>query len=101
MVSGTVTTKEFTVGEYQKSQATGAFALILGYPLLDDADQLQAVVAASLISADPTTLQRRPNSPQDATVTAVDRNRTIIARYPDSERWLGQALPELRWLEPC
>jgi signal transduction histidine kinase len=90
----TVTTKEFTVGEYQRSQATGDFALILGYPLLNDAGQLQKVMAASLDLTRLNHLAAQAQLPPGSTVTAVDRNGTIIARYPDSERWLGQALPE-------
>ncbi len=90
----TIATQKFTVGEYQKSQATGTFALILGYPLFNDAGQLQKVMAASIDLDRLNHLAAQAQLPPGSTVTAVDRNGTIIARSPDAERWLGQALPD-------
>ena len=40
--------RDFIIGEYQKSLVTGEFTLVLGYPVLDAGDQVQAVVAAAL-----------------------------------------------------
>lgn len=90
----TVRTKDFTVGDFQKSQATGTFALILGYPVRNDADEIQSVVAAALDLGQLSQLAVRAQLPVGSTVTAIDRNGTIIARYPDPERWLGQTVPE-------
>ena len=90
----TVSTKEFTVGEYQKSLATGNFTLVLGYPILDEANQVQGVVGAALDLGQLNQLAAQAQLPPGSTLTAVDRNGTIIARYPDPERWLGQKLPE-------
>src|SRR6202008_682681 len=88
----TLSSKEFTVGEYQKSLATGNFTLVLGYPILDEADQVQGVVGAALDLGRLNQLAAQAQLPPGATLTAVDRNGTIIARYPEPERWLG---PEL------
>ena len=90
----TVANKEFTIGEFQKSQATGNFSLILGYPIRNDADEVQGVVGAALDLGQLNQLAVRAQLPLGSTVTAIDRNGTIIERYPDSERWLGQTLPE-------
>ena len=90
----TVSSKEFTVGEYQKSLATGNFTLVLGYPILNDANQVQGVVGVALDLGRLNQLAAQAQLPPGATLTAVDRNGTIIAGYPDSERWLGQRLPE-------
>ncbi len=90
----TISTKEFTVGEYQKSLATESFTLVLGYPILDEANQIQGVVAAALDLGRLNQLAAQAQLPPGATLTAVDRNGTIIARYPEPERWLGQQLPE-------
>jgi len=90
----TVANKEFTIGEFQKSQATGNFSLILGYPIRNDADEVQGVVGAALDLGQLNQLAVRAQLPLGSTVTAIDRNGTIIERYPDSERWLGQTLPK-------
>jgi len=91
----TVSTKEFTVGEYQKSLATGNFTLVLGYPILNETNQVQGVVGAALDLGRLNQLAAQAQLPLGATLTAVDRNGTIIARYPDPEHWLGQKLPEV------
>jgi signal transduction histidine kinase len=90
----TVSTKEFTVGEYQKSLATGNFTLVLGYPILNEANQVRGVVGAALDLGRLNRIAAQAQLPPGATLTAIDRNGTIIARYPDPERWLGQKLAE-------
>jgi signal transduction histidine kinase len=90
----TIRTKAFAVGEYQKSLATGNFTLVLGYPILDEANQIQRVVAAALDLGRLNQLAAHAQLPPGATLTAIDRNGTIIARYPEPERWLGQQLAE-------
>lgn len=89
-----VSSKEFTIGEYQKSLATGNFTLVLGHPILDEANQVQGVVGAALDLGRLSQIAVQAQLPPGATFTAVDRNGTIIARYPDAERWLGQRLPD-------
>ena len=90
----TLTTKDFTVGDFQRSQATGNFALILGYPVRNDVEEIQGVVAAALDLGRLNQLAVRAQLPLGSTVIAVDRNGTIIARHPDPERWVGQTVPE-------
>jgi signal transduction histidine kinase len=89
-----VQSRDFTIGEYQKSAVTGEFTLVLGYPVFDAADQVQAVVAASLDLGRLNQLAAQARLPQGATLTAVDRNGTIVAHYPDPQRWVGLVLPE-------
>src|SRR5712691_91045 len=87
--------RDFIIGEYQKSLVTGEFTLVLGYPVLDAGDQVQAVVAAALDLGRLNQLAAQARLPQGATLIAVDRNGTIIARYPDPGQWVGQVLPEV------
>src|SRR5262245_49387416 len=89
-----VQTREFIIGEYQKSLVANEFVLVLGYPVLDDTGQVQAVVAASLDLGRLNQLAAQARLPQGATLTAVDRNGTVVARYPDPQRWVGLVLPE-------
>jgi signal transduction histidine kinase len=66
--------------------------LILGYPIIDAAEQLQGVVAASLNLKQLSQLAARARLPEGATLTALDRNGTIIAAYPDPQLWIGRDL---------
>jgi signal transduction histidine kinase len=86
--------RDFIIGEYQRSLVTGAFTLVLGYPLLDATDQVQAVVAAALDLGRLNQLAAQARLPAGATLTAVDRNGTIVAHHPDPQHWVGVALPE-------
>jgi signal transduction histidine kinase len=85
--------RDFTIGEYQRSLVTGQFTLVLGYPALDAAGQVQAVVAAALDLGRLNQLAAQARLPEGATLTAVDRNGTIVARYPDPWQWVGTVLP--------
>ena len=85
---------EFSIGDYQKSAATGEFVLVLGYPVLDAANQVQGVVAASLDLSRLSQLTAQARLPEGATFMAVDRNGTIVAYSPDPSRWIGRLLEE-------
>lgn len=90
----TVQGQSFTIGDYQKSVVSNEYVLVGGYPVLDDAGHLQGVVAASLDVERLNQLAAQVQLPHGATLTAIDRNGTIIARYPDPRRWVGTVLPE-------
>src|SRR2546430_13524998 len=80
--------RDFTIGEYQRSLVIGEFTLVLGYPVLDVAGQVQVVVAAALDLSRLNQLVAQARLPEGATLIAVDRNGTIIARYPDPWQWV-------------
>lgn len=84
----------FTVGEFQQSVLSSDRILVLGYPVLDEANELRTVVSLSINLNRLNQLAARIHLPAGSTLTAVDRNGTIIARYPDPQKWLGQTLPE-------
>jgi signal transduction histidine kinase len=86
---------EFTIGEYQRSLVIGEFILVLGYPVLDAGDQVQAVIAAALDLGRLNQLAAQARLPAGATLIAVDRNGTIVARSPDPWPWVGKVLPEV------
>ncbi len=87
--------RDFSIGEYQRSLVTGEFTLVLGYPVLDAGDQVQAVVAAALDLGRLNQLAAQARLPEGAMLIAVDRNGTIVARYPDPGQWVGKVLPEV------
>jgi signal transduction histidine kinase len=86
--------KNFTIGDYQKSMVSNEYILVVGYPVLDAAGQLQGVVAASLDVEQLNQLAAQVRLPHGVTLTAVDRNGVIVARYPDPQQWVGLLLPD-------
>jgi signal transduction histidine kinase/HAMP domain-containing protein len=87
-------THAFAVGDYQVGTITGKATINIALPLLDEVDQIRAIVVAAL---DVGWLNRRlaeASPPEGTTLTMIDQHGTIVARYPDMERWIGRALPD-------
>jgi PAS domain S-box-containing protein len=89
-----VETHDFAVGEYQIGRITRKASINFGYPVLDEADRVQAVVVAALDLAWLNQLAAEARLPRGSTFTVIDRQGVILARYPDPEQWIGQLLPE-------
>jgi len=92
-------THSFAIGGYQSERITGKATLDLGYPVLDEAGRLQAVVLASLDLEWLNHLAAEAQLPKGSTLMVVDRNGTVLVRYPDPETWVGHSVPEAPIIE--
>jgi len=86
-------THDFAISDYQSDHISGKAALDLGYPIFE-ADQPRAVVFASLDLSWLNQLAAEAQLPEGSTFTVIDRNGTILVRYPDPGIWVGQSVPE-------
>jgi HAMP domain-containing protein len=89
-----VETRDFAVGEYQVGRITRKATVNFGYPVLDDAGHIRAVVFAALDLAWLKALARQAGLPPGSMLTVIDRHGTILSRYPDEVTWIGQRMPE-------
>jgi signal transduction histidine kinase len=89
-----IATRDFAIGDYQVGLATRRATINFAYPLISDAGEVKAVVFAALDLAWLNKLAAEAQLPQGSTFTVIDRNGTILARYPDPEKWVGQLIPE-------
>lgn len=87
-------TRDFAIGDYQIGRVTGKATLNFGYPILDDAGRVPAVVFAALDLAWLNQLAGQAGLPPGSMLTVIDRNGTILSRYPDDGKWVGKLLPE-------
>jgi signal transduction histidine kinase len=87
-------TRDFAIGEYQVGRVTGKATLNFGYPVLDDAGHVRAVVVAALDLAWLNQLASQAGLPPGSMLTVIDRNGTILSRYPDEGKWVGKLMPE-------
>jgi signal transduction histidine kinase len=87
-------TREFTIGEYQVGRITRKASVNFGYPALSDAGHVNAVVFAALDLAWLNQLARQAGLPPGTMLTVIDRNGTILSRYPDDGTWVGELMPE-------
>jgi PAS domain S-box-containing protein len=92
-----LSSRAFSVGDYQVGRIAGKPTINFGYPVLDSSKQVQAIVFAAL---DLDWLNGSDYVPQmlllkGASWTRIDTNGTILARYPAPEKSLvGQPLLE-------
>src|SRR5512145_1525130 len=86
--------RDFAIGEYQVGRITGKASVNFGYPVLDDSGSVHAVVFAALDLAWLNELARQAELPPGTMLTVIDRNGTILSRYPDDEKWIGKLMPE-------
>jgi signal transduction histidine kinase len=89
-----IQTRDFAVGEYQIGRISHRAVLVFGYPVLDDAGGIRAVVSAALDLAWLSEFASRAQLPPGSMLTVIDRNGTILARYPDPGQWIGKRMPE-------
>src|SRR5215467_337760 len=87
-------TRDFAVGEYQVGRITRRATVNFGYPVLDDAGDVRAVVFAALDLAWLSALARQAGLLPGSMLTVIDRHGTILARYPDEGKWVGKLMPE-------
>ena len=97
-----LSSRAFSIGDYQVGRISGKPSFNLGYPVLDPSGQVQAVVFAALdldwVNRSDYALQKL--LPEGATWTKIDTNGTILVRYPAPEKWLvGEPLPEMSLLK--
>jgi signal transduction histidine kinase len=92
-------TRDFSVGEYALTRASGRPAISFGYPVLDDSGQVQGIVFAGL------NLDRLPQFlmadvlPPATTLWVTDRRGMTLAYLPGPNQWRGRRFPEDRVLE--
>ena len=87
-------THDFAIGEYQVGRLTRKATVNFGYPVLDDAGRVHAVVFAALDLDWLNKLAGQAGLPPGTMLTVIDRNGTILSRYPDDEKWVGKLMPE-------
>jgi signal transduction histidine kinase len=87
-------TRDFAIGEYQVGRITRKASVNFGYPVLNDAGHVNAVVFAALDLAWLDQLAKQAELPPGTMLTVIDRNGSILSRYPDDGKWVGELMPE-------
>lgn len=85
-----VASGDFAIGEYQVGRVTGKGTINFGYPMLDAQGRVGGVVFAALDVAWLNDFAASANLPPGSSVTVLDRKGTVLARFPDPERWVGK-----------
>jgi len=86
-------------GEYQVGRISGKPVLVLAVPVLDDAGQVQVVVAIGLDLARLNQIASEANLPAGSTLVAFDRSGLVLVRNPEPEKWIGRVAPEAQMIK--
>jgi len=89
-----VQTRGSAVGDYTIGRLTGKASLHFGYPVLDDGGAVQAVVLVGLDLDWLNAVVAKTKLPAGTTLTVIDRKGTVLARFPDPEKWVGKSTLE-------
>jgi signal transduction histidine kinase len=89
-----VETRQFAIGECEIGRINRKATLHVGYPAIDAAGQLRAVVYAALDLTWLRTMLTNSTLPKGSSLTVTDPNRVTLVRYPDPEgTYVGQLVP--------
>jgi PAS domain S-box-containing protein len=94
-----VATREFAVGNYQIGSITKQSSINCGYPVFDEAGNLQCVVFAALRVSWLNELMTEGNLPSGSSLTVVDGQGIVVARQPDSQKWVGHEAEDKSLIE--
>ncbi len=94
-----VESRSFVVSEVITSRVSGQQMFSFGYPVIDAAGTLQAVVGVGLNVDVLNQLMTRAELPPDSTVTLVDGEGRVVARFPESGEWAGRTLNQSPLIE--
>jgi signal transduction histidine kinase/CheY-like chemotaxis protein/HAMP domain-containing protein len=87
-------TGAFTVGEFAIGRQCGCKILHFALPFYGDDARMGGVIVASLSLDWLADFIARKGIPPGAALTIADRNGTVLARYPDNERFAGKRMPD-------
>lgn len=88
-----VGTRQFFVSDYVLSRTTGKHSIALVYPRLSEIGQPEGIIYAFL---DLKALAQIPEKslPEDGKILIADSKGTILAAYPNVDKWIGRSMPD-------
>lgn len=89
-----IQTREFAIGDYQTGRLSGKASLGMGRPIIDEDGEIRGVVYVGLDLTWLNKLTEEAEFPGGTALTVLDRNGTILVRYPSPEEWVGQPIPD-------
>jgi diguanylate cyclase (GGDEF)-like protein len=89
-----VETRDFSVGDYQLGTSTGSAGVGFGYPVLEATGEVRGVVFATLNLEWLGKSLARAQLPPEASLTVVDSQGNMLARFPETEGRIGRPIDQ-------
>lgn len=90
----TIRTRSFTFGDYIIGRILDRPTICAALPVMDQNGNVRAVVAAAFNLESFNKELSRIDIPKGSSITVIDREGTVIARYPNPEKWVGVNVSE-------
>jgi PAS domain S-box-containing protein len=87
-------TKSFATDGYQIGRISGKPSIGFALPVLDERGAVMTVLFAALDLNWLDTLAAEVELPQGASLSVFDHQGTVLATFPEPEKWLGKRVPE-------
>ena len=92
-------TKTFAIGDYQLQPKAARKSVNFAYPVLTHDGLINAVIFAALDVTWINQLAAENNLPKGVSVSVVDSKGTLLARFPEPEKWVGKHIPDASLFE--
>jgi PAS domain S-box-containing protein len=92
-------TRDFAIGKLQMGGIARKPVTAFGYPVLDQAGEVQAVLFASISIGWLNDLAVEAQLPAGAVLAIIDEQGAIMAKYPDPEKWAGKSVAPGRLID--
>jgi PAS domain S-box-containing protein len=86
--------KTFAIGDYDLDGKADRKSVSFALPIGDAEGGVRAVIFAALSVDWVNQLAAESNLPAGAALSIVDSKGTLLARFPDSEQWVGKHIPD-------
>ena len=94
-----IAVKGFATGDYALAGAAGRQGVAFAFPLLTPEGNVRAVIFAALDVKWINQLAAESNLADGVALSIVDSQGILLARFPESEKWVGKHLPDASMFE--
>jgi PAS domain S-box-containing protein len=91
--------KSFAIGDYQRHVAGKGGSVNFAYPIIDRAGAVTSVIFAGLDVSWISQLAAENKLPAGVALSILDSKGTVLARFPEPEKWLGKHIPDAALFE--
>lgn len=96
---GALEARRFAIGDYQLHGQAGRKSVNFAYPIIDGNGEVASVLFAALDVALIGQLAAENKLPQGVALSILDSKGTILARFPEPEKWFGKHIPDAALFE--
>src|SRR4029434_1749672 len=91
--------RHFAVGDYPLQNRAERSGIHFAYPILNEQGSITTVIFAALDLLWVQQLAAENKLPEGVALSIVDSKGTLLARFPDPEKWIGKHIPDASLFE--